>query len=421
LQIPNQVKKQKILSIILVLLLIVLLALTIAYVLNRSAPANAQSERSSRKITLSQVAEGLVRPVSITNADDGSGRLFIVEQRGRIIIMSNGILSNPFLNIEERVLSPASGGGSEQGLLGLAFPHGFSEKGYFYVYYTMSSGDNVLARFFVGDNLNAADPTSEEQILVLPHPNHTNHNGGQLAFGPDGTLYISTGDGGGGGDPQDNAQDPTSLNGKILRIDVESESPEGETYVVPGDNPFVGNPDYRPEIWALGLRNPWRFSFDRLTGDIYIAEVGQNSLEEVNFQPANSQGGENYGWNIFEGDECYSGGTCDDTGMTMPVHTYPTENPDCSVTGGYVYRGSEFPFLQGLYIFGDFCSGKIWELQQIDDTWKHALLADTDMLISTFGEDKEGGLYVADMAAGILYKIEAVQLENSNYLPMISN
>jgi len=421
MQIPNQVRKQKIIRLILVFLLIVLLTLTIAYLLNRSMPANAQAERSSISISLSQVADGLNRPVSITSAKDGSGQLFIVEQRGRIYILDKSILSDPFLNIEDRVLSPGNGGGSEQGLLGLAFPPDYSEKGYFYVYYTMLDGDNVLARFSLGENQNTADPDAEAQILAFPHPNYSNHNGGQIAFGPDGYLYIGTGDGGGGGDPLDNGQDPTSLNGKILRIDVESEPPDGENYAIPGDNPFLGDPNYRPEIWALGLRNPWRFSFDRLTGDLYIADVGQNSFEEVNFRPADSTGGENYGWNIFEGYECYSANTCDDTGMTMPVHTYPTADPDCSVTGGYVYRGSEYPFLQGLYIFGDFCSGKIWELKQNNDTWERALITDTDLLISTFGEDEAGNLYVADMAAGILYKIDAVQLEKSNYLPMIRN
>jgi glucose/arabinose dehydrogenase len=355
----------------------------------------------------------------MTAANDGSGRLFIVEQRGRITIMNKGILSDPFLNIEDRVMSSADGGGNEEGLLGLAFPPGFSEKGYFYVYYTMLSGDNLVARFSLGDNPNSADPASEEQILVLPHPTYTNHNGGQLNFGPDGYLYISTGDGGGGGDPQGNAQDPSSLNGKILRIDVENEPPDGAKYAIPGDNPFIGDAAYRPEIWALGLRNPWRFSFDRLTGDLTIADVGQNSLEEINFQSADSPGGENYGWNIFEGDQCYSGGTCDPTGMTMPIHTYPNTSPECSVTGGYVYRGSEYPDLQGLYIFGDFCSGKIWELQKNNDAWEDALLADTNLLISTFGEDEAGTLYAADMVSGVLYKIVSSESVVSFYLPMI--
>ena len=417
----NIANKRIIMIALLFLLVFGSLTLTISLLVNRFLPANAQAERSSIRISLSEVANGLNRPVSITNANNGSGQLFIVEQRGRIYILDKSILSDPFLNIEDRVLSPGNGGGSEQGLLGLAFPPDYSEKGYFYVYYTMLDGDNVLARFSLGENQNTADPDTEAQILAFPHPNYSNHNGGQIAFGPDGYLYIGTGDGGGGGDPLDNAQDPTSLNGKILRIDVESELPEGENYAIPRDNPFLGEPAYLPEIWALGLRNPWRFSFDRLTGDLYIADVGQNSFEEVNFRPAESRGGENYGWNIFEGYECYSANTCDDTGMTMPVHTYPTADPDCSVTGGYVYRGSEYPFLQGLYIFGDFCSGKIWELKQNNDTWERALIADTDLLISTFGEDEAGNLYVADMAAGILYKIDAVQLEKSNYLPMIRN
>jgi len=415
----NQVNIRKIKYLTLVLFGIGLLTFAISFAVNRYVPAIAQAKDSNRHITLSQIAEGLNRPVSLTNTNDSSGRLFIVEQRGRITIMNNGILSDSFLNIEDRVKSPANGGGNEEGLLGLAFPPGYNEKGYFYVYYTMLSGDNVIARFSLDDNPNSADPASEEQILVLPHPTYTNHNGGQLNFGPDGYLYISTGDGGGGGDPQDNAQDPSSLNGKILRIDVENEPPDGENYAIPGDNPFVGDAAYLPEIWALGLRNPWRFSFDRLMGDLYIADVGQNSLEEVNFQPADSPGGENYGWNIFEGDQCYSGGTCDPTGMTMPVHTYPTITPECAITGGYVYRGSEYPNLQGLYIFGDFCSGKIWELHKNNDAWEHELLIDTDLRISTFGEDEEGKLYVADMVTGILHKIVAIQFDYSYFLPMI--
>ena len=424
MRISKQINKRIILQVVLVLFVIGSFIFAISFGANQLVPAFAQEENSKSEILLFQVAEDLVRPVSMTNAGDGSDRLFIVEQRGRIYIMDDEILSEPFLNIEDRVLSPADGGGNEEGLLGLAFPPGFSEKGYFYVHYTLLNGDNVVARFEVGDDLNAADPDTEEQILVLPHPNYNNHNGGQLAFGPDGYLYISTGDGGGGGDPQDNAQDPMSLNGKILRIDVENEANQdlnGAKYIIPADNPFVGNSDYLPEIWALGLRNPWRFSFDRLTGDLYIADVGQNSLEEVNFQKADSPGGENYGWNIFEGDQCYSSSTCDPTGMTMPVHTYPTTTPECSITGGYVYRGSDYPALQGLYIFGDFCSGKVWGLQQNIGVWERELLKDTDLRISTFGEDEAGNLFVADMVTGILYRIVSGQSVNSFFFPMIRN
>ena len=415
----NQVKKQKITRVVLAVIVIGLLIFTLSFIIYPSLPANAWAVNSNRIVTLSQVAEGLNRPVTLTNAKDGSGRLFIVEQRGRITIMNNGVLSDPFLNIEGRVRSLADGGGGEEGLLGLAFPPSFSEKGYFYVYYTILSGDNVLARFSVADPPNAADPASEEQILVFPHPNYTNHNGGQLAFGPDGYLYIGTGDGGGGGDPQGNAQDPGSLNGKILRIDVENEPPDGENYLIPGDNPFLGDPNYREEIWALGLRNPWRFSFDQLTGDLYIADVGQSRLEEVNFQGTDSAGGENYGWNILEGDQCYSAATCDTSGMTMPVHTYPNEDPECSITGGYVYRGTEYPDLQGLYIFGDFCSGKIWGLQQNNGNWEHVRLTDTSLQITTFGEDEAGELYAADFSTGSLYKIEVTEFDFSHYLPMI--
>jgi glucose/arabinose dehydrogenase len=392
-------------------------------------PVFAQEALDLPAIELTQVAAGLVRPVAITHAGDGSGRLFIVEQRGRIYILDGELEETPFLNIEDRVISPAAGGGNEQGLLGLAFPPGYADKGYFYVYYTMLSGDNVLARFSLTSDPNLADPGSEEHILVLPHPQYRNHNGGQIAFGPDGYLYIGTGDGGGGGDPLGNGQDPASLNGKLLRIDVETpvsepgfyllaappywvlvekpqEQASGENYLIPDDNPFVDDPAFRPEIWALGLRNPWRFSFDREQGDLYIADVGQNRWEEVNVQPADSPGGENYGWNIMEGEECYGTGTCDTNGLTLPVHVYPIFSAqECSVTGGYVYRGEENLTMDGVYIFGDFCSGKVWGLQQGGETWQRGLLTTADFMVSSFGEDERGEIYVADMVGGGMYQI----------------
>jgi glucose/arabinose dehydrogenase len=391
--------------------------------------AFAQDNIDMPDISLTQVAAGLARPVHVTHADDGSGRLFIVEQHGLITILNNETTTGPFLDITDRVQSPLSGGGNEEGLLSLAFPPGFENKGYFYVYYTMLNGDNVLARFSLTEDPNQADAASEEQILVLPHPQYSNHNGGQLAFGPDGYLYIGTGDGGGGGDPLGNAQDPSSLNGKLLRIDVErvftTKDPLGwfdpynerancklgkfsdQAYAIPGDNPFIDNPAYRPEIWALGLRNPWRFSFDRDSGDLFIADVGQNRWEEINFQPVDSLGGQNYGWNIMEGEECYGSGSCEAEGLTLPVFVYPIfSSPDCSITGGHVYRGEANPALDGIYIYGDFCSGRIYGLVQDGDGWSSGLLASTNFRISTFGEDEQGEVYVADIVGGAVYRID---------------
>lgn len=242
----------------------------------------AQARDPLPETSLTQVAEGLARPVNISHAGDGSGRLFIIEQMGRIRILDGDLNAVSFLDIEARVQSPESGGGNEEGLLGLAFPPDYTTVGHFYVYYTMKDGDNVLSRFYLSADPDVADPNSEEKILVISHPTYGNHNGGQLAFGPDGMLYIGVGDGGGGGDPLGNAQDKRSLKGKLLRIDVDpTAAPTGDAslsatsdYAIPADNPFVGNSDYLPEIWAMGLRNPWRFSFDRLTGDLYITDVG---------------------------------------------------------------------------------------------------------------------------------------------------
>ena len=384
----------------------------------------AQERNLLPEIILTQVAQGLARPVGIFHAGDGSQRLFIIEQLGRIRILDDGLKTAAFLDIEGRVQSPESGGGNEEGLLGLAFPPDYATAGYFYVYYTMKDGDNVLSRFYLSADPNVADPNSEEQILVIPHPTYANHNGGQLAFGPDGMLYIGVGDGG-GGDPLENAQNKLSLKGKLLRIDVDpTATAAGEAglsassnYAIPPDNPFVGDSNYLPEIWALGLRNPWRFSFDRLTGDLYIADVGQSSLEEINFQAENSPGGENYGWNIMEGDQCYNAASCSTVGLTLPVHVYPNVTPECAVTGGFVYRGTEIPGLQGVYIFGDFCSGKIWGLQHNGVSWEDQLLTNSGLRISSFGEDEEGNLYLADMVGGGIYRIAE---SHPTYLPLFN-
>lgn len=356
-----------------------------------SVPAPGQP-----RISLNVYASGFAQPVHVTHAEDGSGRLFIVEQCGRVVIVKNGVVqSSPFLDIRTRVSC-----GGERGLLSIAFPATFGSTGRFYVYYTNAAGNIVIARYLRSTDPDVADPATEEPLLTIPHPTYANHNGGQLAFGPDGYLYIGTGDGGGGGDPDGNAQDPLSLLGKILRIDVETNA---SSYTVPQDNPFQGNTSYRSEIWALGLRNPWRFSFDRLTGDLFIADVGQGTYEEVNFQPALGPGGENYGWNIMEGTHCYPGGTCDQTGLTLPVHEYD-HTLGCSITGGLVARDAAVMSLWGMYVFGDFCSGRIWALQHTQSGWDAVLLADTTYTLSTFGEDEAGHLYVSDYGTGTIYR-----------------
>lgn len=367
--------------------------------------ARAQGISPFLKVFLSAQTGGLGQPTHITNAGDGSGRLFVVEQPGRIRIVKNGVLlATPFLDISNTGANQVLFGG-EQGLLSVAFPLQFDAKGYFYVYYTNLNGDNVAARYFLSANPDVADPSSEVILRTFPHPTFQNHNGGQLAFGPDGFLYIGTGDGGSGGDPNNNGQNPNTFLGKILRIDVESvANPRIDTYIIPLNNPFVGTQGFLPEIWALGLRNPWRFSFDRLTGDLYFGDVGQDSFEEIDFQPASSQGGENYGWRIMEGLHCFNPPNCSPAGLTLPVIEYDHTQGN-SVTGGMVYRGQNFPLMQGIYFYGDYFSGRIWGLKQNGAVWENALFLDTLPNIATFGEDEAGELYVADRANGRIYRL----------------
>ncbi|TSK06848.1 MAG: PQQ-dependent sugar dehydrogenase [Geobacter sp.] len=355
------------------------------------SPACAADAGFPARITLTPVVKGLRQPTAIVSAKDGSKRLFVLEQEGKIRIVKNGkLLQRPFLDIKSLVRS-----GGERGLLGLAFPPDFASKKTFFVNYTNRTGigNTVVASFKAGKDADTADPGSRREILTIKQP-YANHNGGQLAFGPDGLLYIGTGDGGSGGDPHGNGQRLDTLLGKILRIDV---APGAAPYRLP-KNPF-GN-----EIWAYGLRNPWRFSFDRGTGDLYIADVGQDEVEEINFQPAGSGAGANYGWNIMEGDRCFRELKCKKSGLTMPVAVYRHGKGDCSVTGGYVYRG-RIKELQGIYLYGDFCSGRIWGLRRIGTKWETKLLADTPYAISTFGEDEEGELYVADYGSGAIYRV----------------
>jgi glucose/arabinose dehydrogenase len=377
-----------------------------------SLPGSVQAQVFPH-IVLEARLSGLQSPVVITHAGDGSGRLFIVEQGGTIKIFQNGaLITSPFLNISGRVRF-----GGEQGLLGLAFPPNYVNKRYFYVYYTNLSGDNVLARYALSADPNLADANSEQIILTLAHPVNANHNGGQLAFSPhDGLLYLGPGDGGGSGDPANNAQNPQSLLGKILRLDVESTPDPGLNYRIPSTNPFASADGIRREIWALGLRNPWRFSFDRLTGDLYIGDVGQDRYEEVDFQPVSSGGGENYGWNILEGPSCFNPPqNCVPPSRYSPPVMFYDHTEGVAIVGGYVYRGNKFRQMHGIYFFGDLI-GKIWGLQRVAGIWQRQLLLTPGFLISTFGEDELGNLYVADYSSGQVYEVRPTEINGELFL-----
>jgi glucose/arabinose dehydrogenase len=329
--------------------------------------------------------------VDIANAGDGSNRLFLVEQRGRILILDDGaVLDTPFLSMGGRLAT-----GEEQGLLSLAFAPDYAESGYFYIWYTPTSGGTALSRFRVSGDPNVADATSEQVVLSVGQP-FDNHNGGRLQFGPDGMLYLGLGDGGAANDPDQRAQDGTTLLGKLIRIDVD---PVHQTYAIPPDNPFVGNGSVRDEIWALGLRNPWKISFDSMTGDLFIADVGQNQREEVNFQPASSGGGENYGWDVMEGTRCIPS-SCNPSLYVAPIAEY-THDFGCSITGGEMYRGSAYPALYGTYLFGDLCTGNIWGLKHDGTQWVTTLLTTFGFYLTTFGQGEDGSIYVAYQGSGI--------------------
>ena len=360
-------------------------------------------------IQLQPIASGFASPVTVTNAGDGSGRLFIVQQFGQIRILINGtVLPTPFLDIHELVSCCG-----EQGLLGLAFHPDYASSGFFYVDYTDVNGNTRVARYTVSKNdPNVADPKSAYPILTQVQP-FSNHNGGQLAFGPNGYLYIGLGDGGSGGDPQENGQNLQTWLGKILRVDNNGDDFPGDpnrNYAVPANNPFVGNPNALDEIWAYGVRNPWRFSFDRQSGDLFIADVGQSAWEEIDFQLAASTGGENYGWDVLEGMHCFEDqppGSCDqflNGESTLPVLEY-SHSLGRSVTGGYRYRGQLYPQLNGIYFYADLCSGTIWGAIQDNGGWVSQDLLHSGLTVTTFGEDESGEVYVADYSGGTLYRI----------------
>lgn len=348
-----------------------------------------------------KVASGREDPVHLTSPANDD-RLFVVEQPGRIRIIEDGtLLATPFLDITSDVVS-----GNERGLLSVAFHPQYQSNGLFYVNYTGDGGATRVERYRVSGDPNVADPGSAQLILTVPQP-FGNHNGGMITFGPDGMLYIGMGDGGSGGDPQGNGQDARTLLGALLRIDVDG----GEPYAVPPDNPFVGVVDARPEIWAIGLRNPWRFSFDPESGRLYIADVGQNRREEINAQPA-SEGGLNYGWNVMEGSRCFEPASdCDTAGLVPPVFEYDNTATQCSVTGGHVYRGEALPELQGHYFFGDYCGGTVTSFRLDDDgeamaerEWDLGALGS----ITSFGEDSDRELYVV-VHQGTVYRLESPQ------------
>jgi glucose/arabinose dehydrogenase len=362
------------------------------------AQDSTQIPASSFKLGLEVAADGFDSPLYVTHAGDGSNRIFVVEKGGTIRIIQDGKrIDKPFLDITPVVNSDAS----ERGLLGLAFHPKYKENGLFYVYYTAQNGDVTIARYKVTSDANSADPESGEILLTIQHQRYANHNGGQLAFGPDGYLYIGIGDGGSGGDPNRNGQNTKALLAKILRIDVDSLDPYG----IPADNPFADGKAGRPEVWAYGLRNPWRFSFDRKTGDLYIADVGQNQYEEIDVQRADAKGGVNYGWNVMEGLHCYGQNNCNQQGLIPPVAEY-SHDFGCSVTGGYVYRGKSFSEFDGTYFYGDYCSGRIWAIQPSGtDQWTAAQVLESGRTISSFGEDEAGELYLTDLANGTVYRL----------------
>jgi glucose/arabinose dehydrogenase len=349
-------------------------------------------------MSLELVADGFQSPIYLTHVPGDSARLFVVERSGGVMIVRGGsVLPTPFLDIGGRVLS-----GGERGLLGLAFHPRYADNGQFFVYYTNSAGNSTLSRFGVSANPDSANPSSESVLLTVDQP-YTNHNGGMLAFGPDGMLYVGLGDGGSGGDPLGHGQDSTTLLGTILRIDVDGGTPYG----IPADNPFVNDTAAADEIWAYGVRNPWRFSFDRLVGDLYIADVGQNQWEEIDLQLASSGGGENYGWNVMEGAHCYNAQTCNETGLVLPVVEY-SHGEGCSVTGGYVYRGTALSGMTGRYFYGEYCVGWIRSFRldggEATDPMDHSSDLGTVLQLASFGEDARGELYVVSLG-GSVYRI----------------
>jgi glucose/arabinose dehydrogenase len=350
-------------------------------------------------VKLQPFARGFRQPLDFRQAGDGSDRMYVVQKAGVIrVLHGSQPVEAPFLDIRAIVGS----GGSEQGLLGLVFDPQYAANGFFYVNYTDSNGDSVVARYQVSGDLDVADPSTATVILTQKQP-FANHNGGNLVFGPDGYLYIGFGDGGSAGDPMGNGQKGSTWLGKLLRIDVQS----GFPYAIPEDNPFVNTPGWLPEIWALGLRNPWRYTFDRATGDLYIGDVGQGNWEEVDFLPAGTAGA-NFGWNETEGSHCFRGPTCDLSAFVPAAAEYSHNRGDCAVIGGYVYRGAAYPAMQGVYLYADECTGRMWSLtRDATGAWSSTEQGRTGIAISSFGEDDSGEAYVTGFDDGVIYRVTA--------------
>ena len=369
------------------------LVLTVSSALSLLAvPAGADADHEGwPHVELTTEVEGFTSPVDVVNAGDGSGRLFVAERGGVIRVLQPGA-SAPSTFLDLTAVTACDG------LFSVVFPPGYAASGRFYVVHQVAGCDLALARYRVSADPDVADPASREAVLTVPTapPGSNFHVGSKLVFGPDGFLYLSIGEGQYRDTPDDTAQDLSTLLGKVLRIDVEGPA----TYEVPASNPFVGVAGARPEIWALGLRNPWRMSFDARTGDLFIGDVGQASAEEINQQPGSSSGGENYGWPVMEGGSCYGGASCDPDGLTLPVSEYGRDE-GCSVSAGVTPRGPREPGLDGIFLFGDFCTGRIWGLRGS----QRELLLDTPLMITGFGLDEAGGVWAADFAGGAIHRL----------------
>ena len=388
------------------------------------APSFVSVSFAAPTISLQEIASGFQTPLELVNSGDGSGRLFVVEQGGKIKVLSAGLVSaTPFLDVSSIIAS-----GGERGLLGLAFHPQYSSNRAFYVFYTRASdGALTIARYLrSATEPIVADPGSGAVILTIPHPNYQNHNGGHLAFGPDGYLYIGTGDGGGGGDPDKNGQKLTTLLAKMLRISVNG----GTGYTIPATNPYASSSCDTaagpcPEIWAYGLRNPWKFSFDRTNGDLFIGDVGQGAYEEVNYIPSGSAGGRNFGWNVYEGTRCYAATSCSiASGLAQhspPVIEYGHDNTDFggfSITGGYRHRGTKSTSLNGYYFYGDFSSQRLWVAKpNASGAWTPEFSQIAPSSISSFGEDEAGELYLVGYGTGKIYAIKGATLPVTPKVP----
>jgi glucose/arabinose dehydrogenase len=380
-----------------ILRILLLTSLAVACGAPPTSSQGVDRARGALDASLKLITGGLSQPVAAMTAGDDSRRLFVVEQDGLIRMVKKGNLRpTPFLDITN-----LTNGAGEQGLLGLAFHPNYNLNRRFFVHYTALNGDTVIAEFKRAFSQRWRADESSERVLIRIDDPYSNHNGGDLHFGPDGYLYIGLGDGGGGGDPHENGQNLSTFLGKILRIDVDATEGDLE-YAIPDDNPFVGVEGARDVIWSYGWRNPWRFSFDSATGDMWVADVGQDNFEEVNVERAGSPGGTNYGWDIMEADSCFEPADgCDQSGLTLPVDQY-AHSAGCSVSGGYVYRGDRWPEFVGTYFYGDYCSGSIWGLSSSDPGSGSTRVMATNHQISSFGVNRSGEILVVDHTGRLL-------------------